>query len=652
MSDTEIPYSVLLEKYVQLKYHVAALKPNNFSNQLFEDLPIGLILIKDSGIISLANMAFCKIVGFEDEEVFGMDYCDFVAEEFKELECDKEKSLDKNGAFGPNDLSLIHKSGKIIPVRISGSLIEYEGERFIWQSVEDISDIKATQKKLSSALKKAKHNRALMAMVADNFPNSYISIINDDFTVGFTSGREFRNQNIDPNQFVGANLDDVFGEFAPYVKEQYQISFDGKENEFEMNMGNEHQLYKTVPVRSPDGKIRQILSVVENVTRQKEKEIELIEAKNKAEENEKLKSAFLANMSHEIRTPMNAILGFTDLLRQKGLTEDKQERYIDIVHEAGNRLLNLVSDIVDYSKIDSNEIELNYVCCDIAEEIHKVKDEFTKSPLAEGIQINCEVNLGSTTCFKTDVNRLHQVLSNLMENALKFTSKGSITLSVGLLDNYVAFSVKDTGVGIPSDQLEVIFDRFRQANNNKYSAQKGTGLGLSIVKGLVELMGGTVAVTSELNKGAKFTFTIPKDTCLLGGKPEKPEDQKIEFAQGLNALIVEDDKHNYEYLQLLLEGMGFNLQWVENGKDAISRCKESDFDVLFMDLKLPVINGVEAISYLRKDDYNGTIIAQSANTLGEEAQEALAAGATDFIPKPIIKNDLIKLLNKHLAENH
>ncbi|WP_289053824.1 PAS domain-containing sensor histidine kinase [Carboxylicivirga marina] len=259
-----------------------------------------------------------------------------------------------------------------------------------------------------------------------------------------------------------------------------------------------------------------IWSSVENISQKKKKEKELHLAKEKAEESERLKSAFLANMSHEIRTPMNSIIGFTELLKVKNLQEEQKNQYIEIINFSGNKLLSLISDIVDISKLDARQLTLSYGDCHLNKLIDNLQKQFKISNLNNNCEVKTSKGLSDTVCsLSTDELRLTQILSNLLENALKYTDNGLIEFGYAMKENMLEFFVKDNGKGIAPDDCKIIFDRFIQAENNHLTSGPGTGLGLSIVKSLTELLGGKAWVKSSLGKGSTFYFTIPyKNTKL------------------------------------------------------------------------------------------------------------------------------------------
>jgi signal transduction histidine kinase len=384
---------------------------------------------------------------------------------------------------------------------------------------------------------------------------------------------------------------------------------------------------------------------------------ELFKAKKKAEESDKLKSAFLANVSHEIRTPMNAILGFSELLKDNTLTTDKREEYFDIIKSKGNQLLNLINDIIDLSKIESNTVsispspfQLNFL---LDELLISYKRAITNQNRSGDLKLIFTKGLPDDKAWvKADANRLKQVFSNLLDNALKFTKKGEISVGYELIDNnFLEFRVQDTGIGIASDKQSVIFERFRQVCEDKSLLTHGTGLGLSIVKSLVELADGEIWVESEPNRGTTFYFTLPYNPALNG-----KHDETLAFTNtddidwnGKTVLLAEDDDDNYLFLEELLRETKVNVVRAKDGQETVKiALGSSKIDLILMDIKMPVMNGYEAAKQIKLIKNNIPIIAQTAYAMEEDRHKALASNCNDYISKPIEVNKLFFLMSKYL----
>ena len=389
----------------------------------------------------------------------------------------------------------------------------------------------------------------------------------------------------------------------------------------------------------------------------------LKEAKDKAEESDRLKSAFLANMSHEIRTPMNGILGFTDLLKEPSLSGEKQIEYIGIIQRSGARMLNIINDIIDISKIEAGLMSINNRESNINEQIRYVHAFFTPEIKRKGLKLLLELGLSDNEAVvMIDREKLFAIITNLVKNAIKFTNSGEIIIGYFLKSNRaqkeIEFYVKDTGVGIQKGRQKAIFQRFIQADIANKMAQQGAGLGLAIAKAYVNMMGGKIWVESELESGSTFFFIVPyilkaKETNIQGEKNmfkiEKTTNPEI---NKIKALIAEDDQSSEMLLTIFMEKFSKKIIKAKNGIDAIELCRENpDLDLILMDIQMPGINGFEATQNIRKFNKDVIIIAQTAYGLEGDRQKSIDSGCNDYISKPIDQEKLHALIYKHFGDN-
>ncbi len=397
-----------------------------------------------------------------------------------------------------------------------------------------------------------------------------------------------------------------------------------------------------------------LMSVLYFLKRKSTKEIE--KAKEKAEESDRLKSAFLANMSHEIRTPMNGILGFAELLKESQLTGEQQQEYISIIEKSGIRMLNIINDIVSISKIESGLISVSLQESNINDQLDYIHKFFKPEVQGKGIQFSINKSLpASGASIITDREKLFAILSNLIKNAVKFTEKGSIEVgyklkkSGGGLD--VEFYVQDTGIGLPKDRQEAIFERFIQADMSGADAHQGAGLGLSISKAYVEMLGGKIWVESQEGKGSTFYFSLPYHTEEKDSKPDGHESMDVtDFKPDskLSTLIVEDDDTSIMLIKLAIKSFSREIIHVRSGTEAVAACLNNpDIDLVLMDIQIPELDGYEATRQIREFNKNVIIIAQTAFALSGDKEKAIAAGCNDYIPKPIYKEKLLQLIAKY-----
>ena len=412
---------------------------------------------------------------------------------------------------------------------------------------------------------------------------------------------------------------------------------------------------RTIPRRDINNKIIGFVHVVRDITKRKQAEAELINAKEQAEESERLKSAFLANMSHEIRTPMSGILGFTDLLKEPNLSSEEHQKYLSIIERSGKRLLQTVTDILIISKIELRQMEISISETNINEQIEFIYMFFIPEAKQKGLKIIRSTPSGKVL-INTDREKLYGILTNLVNNAIKFTKQGSIDFGYEKKDNCLEFFVKDTGAGIPLEKREVIFDRFRQGSEGLSRGYEGSGLGLSISKSYVEMLGGKIWLESEVGKGTTFYFTIPDK--LESGKlkvesnQEHIESQKIEIdkeniIRKLKILIVEDDEASEMLMTMFIELFSTEILRVKTGADAVAMCRNNpDIDLVLMDIKMPVMNGLEATKQIREFNKDVIIIAQTAFALKGDREKLIDAGCNDYISKPFNKKDFMQIVKK------
>jgi len=405
-------------------------------------------------------------------------------------------------------------------------------------------------------------------------------------------------------------------------------------------------------ISNSKGKPEYAIAVFEDVTDIREAEKKLKEAKKLAEESSLLKEAFLANMSHEIRTPMNAILGFTDLLLKKNLGEQEKD-YVQTIKTSGENLLRIINDILDVSKITSGMMTFETHPLSIRELFTSLNAMMTPRAREKKLFLSFAFDSNVPYTVLGDPTRLTQIIVNLVGNAIKFTKEGSISVFAKNLEEdasgyKVEFSVQDTGIGIPPDKLDQVFDRFTQAESHTTRHYGGTGLGLNIVKQLVELQGGTVGVRSTVGTGSVFTFMLPfkRATGSVAVNGGTETEKNIAELATRRILVVEDNPVNVKFIFSLLEEYSIKPDLAGNGKEAVEKVKSGSYDVVLMDIEMPEMNGYQATAAIRNDlKSNIPIIAMTAHAMAGEREKCLGLGMNGYISKPIRENILFETLS-------
>ena len=559
----------------------------------------------------------------------------------------------KNGKIRDYEIEFKTKAGKIMFVSVNASLIfDTVGKpSYISGALRNITDQKRTEDEI--------------AMLAYSLKSvsECVSITDLDDKILFVNESFLKTYEYDRNELIGNqisivrsknNVQEIVNEILPATLngEWKGVLFNRRKD------GSEFPIrLSTSVIKDKNDKSIGLIRVAKDITVHKKAEKELIEAKNKAEESDRLKSAFLANMSHEIRTPMNGILGFAGLLKEPMLSGEEQLEYIDIIEQSGNRMLNIINDIVSISKVESGQMEVSIKETNINEQIEYIYTFFRPEAEKKGIQLYVKNSLPSKkTIIKSDREKIYAILTNLVKNALKFTHTGTIEFgfSPKTKSSELEFYVKDTGVGIKPEHKQIIFERFRQSNDSLNRNYEGAGLGLAISKAYVEMLGGRIWVESVEGKGSTFYFTIPVNT-----EPEErivveniiKADVEESQMKKLKILIVEDEEVNLKLITVTVKKFCNKILKAKTGIEAVEACRNNpDIDLIFMDIKMPEMDGYEATRKIRQFNTEVIIIAQTAFALIGDREKALAAGCNDYISKPIRKDKLKELIQQYFKK--
>jgi PAS domain S-box-containing protein len=565
------------------------------------------------------------------------------------------------------------KNGNIITGLFSARFITLNNEQFILSSINDITQRKISEEALSN-------ERYLMYTLMNNVPENIFFKDRESRFIRISKAQANTFGLNDPSEAEGKTDFNFFTE--EHARQAYEDELEiirtgqpisKEEKETWVNRPDTWVLTTKLPLHDKDRNIIGTFGISIDITERKQAEIilheksqkieaqnekllgtneELKQAKEKAEESDKLKTAFLHNISHEIRTPMNAIVGFSGFLNDPGLTADKRKHFTDIIVQSSNQLLSIITNIVDIATLEAGQervqetnINLNVIC-------KLIYEQYLSKAQSLSITLQYKTTLSEDEAgISTDKTKLIQVLSNIIGNSLKFTLQGYINFGYQLKNDYIEFFVEDTGIGIKEEMHEEIFKRFSQVDGSYTRDFGGSGLGLSISKAYIEMLGGKMWLISQLDKGSTFYFTIPyKKTMSDGLSFNKPAREiKIEYDKPKTLLIAEDEDFNYMLLEELLADINSKILRARNGIEAVEICKSNQhIDLVLMDIKMPLMSGYEATKQIREFLPNLPIIAQTAYTTDFDKKKALSCGCNDFISKPLEKKLLVSKINEQL----
>ncbi len=430
-----------------------------------------------------------------------------------------------------------------------------------------------------------------------------------------------------------------------------------------INMGISHFILKPIEISQFQKMIFRILTTLENqkVRRAQHEEIQamnliLKSAKNEAEHASLQKSQFLANMSHEIRTPLNAITGFLSLLQEKE-TDAEKIKYLNIIQNSSDSLIQIISDILDISKIESGKMDLDPVDFNPYDDLITVAELFQAKATQEGVILQIKYNSDMPKVLYGDLLRLKQILSNLLSNAVKFTPKGAVVKCITWYkDDHLNIRIKDYGIGIPKEKQEHIFKSFSQAEGSTVREYGGTGLGLTISRKLTEMLNGTLTLSSEEGKGSVFLLSLPiRFGRIVDRNPV--EESNTDIPLNVHLLLVDDTETNRMFIGIVLENAGISYDTANNGLEAVEKFKTGTYDLILMDENMPKLSGTgatKAILALEKEQNleHTPIISLTANALKGDKERFIAAGMDDYLSKPVNPKSLMDMLQKHLRKHH
>jgi PAS domain S-box-containing protein len=620
------------------------------------------------GYLQEVNDSYCRMSGYSMDELLTMNISDLEAGVTSgEISLHIQKIVE----LGEDRFERRHrrKDGSIFDVELNIQYKGFEGGRL----VVFLKDITGRKQEMEALTESEEKYRSLI----ENLPSGVVvhgldtTIITSNLMacsiLGLTEDQLLGKTAMDPRwKFVQA--DGIPMPFNEYPVNRVLSTGEGFNNlvigrpdpdqdDYVWALCNAH------PTRRKDGNITQVVVTFNDITKLKQAEQELVIARERAEQSDRLKSAFLANMSHEIRTPMNGILGFASLLKEPDLRGDEQKMFIAMIERSGARMLNIINDIVDISKIESGQMEVSLSETNINDQIEYIYNFFKAEAEKKNLQFAYVNSMPAIeSIMNTDREKIFAILANLVRNAIKFTNDGSIEfgyhieitdISDHLLRRQFRFFVKDTGIGIPKNKQEMIFERFAQVDIFDTKALQGAGLGLSISKAYVEMLGGKIWVESEDGQGSQFNFTIPckSEPKEKAGTIKRTVDAPSEILdqiKKLKILIAEDDETSKFFISMVVKKISQEVLSTKSGLGAVEIFRNNpDIDLILMDIQLHEMNGYEATRQIRQFNKEVIIIAQTAYALAGEREKAIASGCTDYISKPINKDDLVALIEKY-----
>ena len=602
------------------------------------------------GLFKRVNPAFRQTLGWSEEEMVNKPFLDFVHPD------DKEKTLLEleNLKTGKNTMDFINryrtKSNTYRIFQWVASADINTGEIFaIARDNTLLKKIKAEIEASATAIEQLNTALNESAIVSVSDPNGKIEFVNE----AFCSVSKYKREELIGNDHRILNSGFHSKEFIADIWDTLQNGKIWKgEIKNKCKDGTFFWVETTiVPFLDMDKKPLRYVSIRYDVTDRVQLESALRKSKDEIEKTAKIKEQFLANMSHEIRTPLNAIIGFSEILRSSKLTP-KQEEHAKIITRSGENLMGIINDILDFTKIEGGNVTLEKVPLSIVDINDSVKKMFLKIAEEKQIELKVFSEIDIPACVNGDPVRITQILVNLVGNAIKFTKSGSVRIYTTIVSQtpdtfMLEYRIEDSGIGIPSDKLEVIFDRFVQAEDNTTRKFGGTGLGLSIVKNLVKLMSGEISVKSEFNKGAEFRVLIPLQKSTDSQIDEyKNQQKKIEYTHiknmgELSILLVEDNRMNQQYVSTLMQQLDIHCDIADSGLMAINMLTENTYDLILMDIQMPEMDGYEATGIIRKEmKIEIPIIALTANATATDHEKCLKCGMNAYISKPFKPKDL------------
>jgi PAS domain S-box-containing protein len=617
--------------------------------EMLDEAPNSITIHNPKGNFLYANKKTFEIHGYEEKEFMNLSLYELDVPASAEKIEERMAEIAKKG-FAMFEVAHFHKDRHVIPLEIYVKKVTWLGEPSLLSIARDISDQRAAEQKLKESEEKFRE-------IAEN-TSDVIWVMDDKLQYTYVSPSILKQRGWTPEEFLQLPMEEIYTpESLQIVRKTFQDGLKlfrkGKiPKDYSVTLVLKHKCkdgsiriseVHTNPMISSENKILGVHGISRDITQRYLAQQQLEEAKKKAEESSRLKTAFLNNISHEIRTPMNSILGFAEILDDAEYSDEERKRFRQIITSNANQLMRIIDDVLEVSRLDSERISLNISTFNINDLMQNLYDSMAGQIKKRGISFSWEPgNEPEKVMLLADRSKIEQVLTGLLVNAGKFTKKGSIVFGYTLMDETIRFYVRDTGIGIPKEEQQKVFERFYVIRDDHSMDIRGTGLGLSIARGIVDLMGGTLHLASTVDRGSTFYFDIPYETQ----KEEDvvPSEHKPWKFDDLRILIAEDDTNNFEFVRMILQKKVAKIWHALDGEEALILHREQHPDLILMDLKMPNLDGLEAVKKIRETDSETPIIALTAYAQPEDEQQSLNAGCQAFASKPIKKSELLDVI--------
>ena len=595
------------------------------------------------------NQTVENVLGYNASDLIGLKYIDFIHPSEKRAYSSEQRQLRKNENLSIRNYRIRHKSGSWMNFNCTSFLSTDEnGEKSLVIISDEILKAMNSEEDL-------KRTKLYQDILFNHLEGMDVYLVDKDMKFLYSAGREKNKFNLTDEDFTGKTLDEVLTpRIRRVLKSIYESALVGETVKKEVGYSGQVFEIQASPVKNQNGEIMAVAVTSKNITREKADRSQLRKAKQEAEAADKAKSLFLASMSHEIRTPLNTIIGFSNQMTKTKLTEE-QKKYIGLIQDSSDQLINVVNELLIIFKIGMGRVFIDEVPFSIKTLFGEIAEIFGPEARRKNLVLDFSISRKIPELVAGDPFRVKQVLMNIISNAIKYTDTGYVKVSCRMREDKIRkiilnFTVEDTGIGIPREELPLIFDEFRQSKNLEKRHREGTGLGLTITKKLVELQNGKIKVESTLNKGTTFTVRLPfrKSRERIVLKEPGSYNLRHRLLAGKRLLLVDDDEQNLMLGEMLFREWGMHFDTASSADDGFEYSRTNKYDVILLDIHMPRISGIDLIRMIRKDpgnpNRNTKILTVTANILQSEVKKYMAAGFNDYLFKPFREEELYRKL--------